>query len=364
VKLYAFSLAISLAAIAITNSWVDPAGIDTYDDIAALTRAQRENSLIVSPDLFDQRAWTKTRLEGKDGCPELLLLGSSTIGPWSSAFTPGKRVLNAWLGGPMVEDFEAISNVLREIGCAPERVVLSVDPWLINPSVTNSRWMSLFEDYLSYHQGNDPWRRLVSRASRQWDRFKERLSFEATRESLGAVVLRARAGTLGSVKPELFKGTPEQYCSGTKSQAGYVRAYDGHFVECPAWLLSEAAVREVASSYLERNMHGMRDFHQVDPARMSALAGVVVALRARGSQVSIYAPPYHPLTYEMLMARPPIAAALLDYDRQLGALAARTGASFISLRDPRSVPCEESEFEDSHHAAPTCVARMAVRVVH
>lgn len=361
-KLYALGLAITLGTIVSINVWVDAAGIDSYGDVAALTRAQTPGSLIVSQDAFDQRAWTKTRLAGKNGCPDLLLLGSSTIGAWSAAFTPGERILNAWLTGPMIEDFEAISHVLREGACAPKRVVFAVDPWLVNAGVSNARWMSLFDEYLSYHQDNAPWRKLLAKTSQQWNLFKERLSFEATRESLGLLLTRARAGVLSAPKPKLIEGTPEVYCA-AKPTAAYVRAYDGHFIQCPTWLLDAADIQEIARSYVERNMHGMREFREVDAARMRALAAVVSALRARGSRVLIYAPPYHPITYAKLRAQPLIAAALDDYDRQLTDLATRTGASFVSLRAPSSVPCAPNEFEDSHHASPECVAKVAARVL-
>jgi hypothetical protein len=360
-RAYASNVVLCLAAIIAVNVIVDVSGMATYDLIVDLTRRQRQDSLIVSAELFDQRAWLEARLLGPGGCPELLVLGSSTVGAWQALFTPGRRLLNGWLTGPTIEDLEATTELLRRAHCVPEHIVLGVDPWLMNAKVTNFRWMSLLDEYLAYHGDRSSLGRYAALATQTWQRFKERLSYEATRESLAVLADRLRAGKIVSVRPRLVERSEADFCA-ERPAPSYVRSYDGHFFHCPEWLLSEPDVREIARHYVERNTHGMRDFAEVAPSRIAALTRVLSIVRARGSMVTLYAPPYHPIAYAELLAEPRIRAALEQLDLQLQGVAERTGVDVMSLRDPGSIPCGAGEFEDSHHAAPSCVRKVAARL--
>jgi hypothetical protein len=46
-------------------------------------------------------------------------------------------------------------------------------------------------------------------------------------------------------------------------------------------------------------------------------------------------------------------------DRAIGAMADASGGKFENLRNPERAGCGEGEFEDSHHAAPSCVRKVA-----
>ena len=73
------------------------------------------------------------------------------MGGFPAELVPGRAVLNGWLTQPTVEDLEAVTALLDASGCRPASVILGIDPWFFNPSVTDERWMSLLPDYLAYH---------------------------------------------------------------------------------------------------------------------------------------------------------------------------------------------------------------------
>jgi hypothetical protein len=358
-KLY-FSIVFALLfAVYALNARLDVAGIQTYGTVYELTTRQGPSDLLVWPNLFDQRAWLKAKLEQK-GCPERLILGSSTVGALRQDWFPERPFVNGWMGAPTIEDFEATTAILERTDCKPAKILLGVDHWFVNGNFNDKRWTSIAGDFASYQlRRGRPW--LAARAlARYWDTFKERLSFVATRESFVYLVKSAREHSWRT-PPKLIAATPDEFCR-TISSVYYIRSYDGHYTTCPVFASSAAAVHATATAYVAANGHQVRQWEQVDDQRIARLRQVVRTLRRRGSAVTLLAPPFHPITYRNLMADDHIRENFRALDSLLTALALEESASFVNLRDPASVGCGEDEFEDSHHGRPACARKVAERL--
>src|SRR5262245_45127776 len=160
-----------VAGVFLLNTRVDLAGLDSGRRVAELARRQAPSQVLVSERDYDQRAWVKARLE--KGCPEVLLLGSSTVGMLASSMFSNPSFLNGWLTGPSVEDFAALASILQQDGCVPRRILIGIDPFLLNPLVTDQRWLSLREDRARFRAGSSRLQSFVL----EWQTFKERLGF-------------------------------------------------------------------------------------------------------------------------------------------------------------------------------------------
>ncbi len=337
------------------NYWLDASGLESSTTIATLAREQREGDVLVSSSQFDQRAWARTRISGGT-CPDVLILGSSTVGELSSEMFPGRRVLNAWVPGPTLEDFEALSAVLRRVECHPRLLVVGVDPWWLgNPEVDDRRWMSLLDDYLAF----DPSRTLPStlalRAQVFWARFQERMTFTTTRESLRLLLGRFRVGDAGA---RLVHTSPPGVCAAAHAEL-YTHLFDGSTFECPVWALGDDERRQVAAGYFAKNMHSMASWVEIAWGRMERLRRLRDEWATHADAVVFVGMPYHPTTFRELRARPRTLENLETLDRALkGMETARV--RFVNLRDPAKVPCDDREFQDSHHAGPACVRKVAL----
>lgn len=342
------------------NAWVDPSGLSVSAAMRTLARRQSVDELLVSETANDQRTWVHTALRERRTCADVLVLGSSTVGRLSSERLSPVTVLNGWLGGPTIEDFEALAATLRDAPCPYPTIVFGIDPWWsANPAVDDLRWMTASDAYARYH-ASAPWpSRLQERVRIGWARFEERLGFEATRESL-RILVQTRGGREDSAgRPRLVRRTPEQFCAGSE-RVLYVRAHDGHSVSCPAWAYSRERVQAIADGYVRSNTHSMGDWQEVDRARLARLARVVESL-SRGRHVLIVTMPYHPTTYARLYEDSRVARHLGDLDATLTRMA-RGSVELLALRNPRRAGCTGEMFEDSHHAGPECVRRVVERI--
>jgi len=354
-KLFISIVVLGLTAVFVTNMVIDVAGVNTFRQVTELSRRQAPDELLVWENLFDQRAWTKAKLER--GCPEILVLGSSTVGQLDQTMFPGHRLLNGWLTAPTVEDFEALTAVMSESSCHPATIIVGVDPWLLNAAFKDQRWQSLFDDFLAYHRNTGKLRAFGLRTVRAWSLFKERLNFTTTRLTVEHVLRRFRGEPEASA-PHLVSTTGEAYCA-TISSAQYIRANDGHFISCPEFVPTQQEVEDIARSYVLNNGHEVHRWKEVDPHRRARFEIVTRRWSDLGSHVVFVTPPYHPLAYQALRADPLIAANLDALDRVLSG----SGFPYVNLRDPATPGCKASEFEDSHHGARSCVLKVAARLV-
>ena len=357
-KLFTAIVALGLGAIVAINRSVDVAGLDTFDLVTDLANRQGPDELVVWDHLFDQRAWLKAKLVAPGGCPALLILGSSTVGALRQDMFGTRRILNGWLSAPSIEDFEALTNVLRQARCRPEAIVLGVDHWLVNAAFTDQRWLSLFDDYVAYHEHGGSFR-FVLEAGRRWNLFKEQLNFATTRATV-EYLWRSRGETITS-RPALVRMSPDALCA-TISTASFIRANDGHYVSCASFLPSQDEVDAIARNYVNNNGHEIRNWKEVDPDRIRRLEQVVRAWNAQGVRVVVLAPAFHPLVYAAFRADAPIRKRLDALDRALAALERQGIAIFVNARDPASIGCLATDFEDSHHGRPECSRNTAVRL--
>lgn len=355
-------LAIGLAAVIALNVSVDAGGLENQDAMAQLARDQKPGDILVSDQLGYQRAWVKTRiLEAKD-CADILVLGSSTSGSLSQDLFPGKLLLNGWTGGPTIEDFEALTNVLRRASCVPKTIVVGADPWWVgNGEVDDQRWQALESEFLAYQKEDSAPRYAFFVAKMKWNRGKERLNFTTTKESARLLMERRKqGGTEQTVATKNVAGTPDDVCPRVEEMGvKHLRSYDGHYTTCPVFHWPKAELERLATHWLSDNMHRMAEWNTVDTSRVARLAHVVDQLRARGARVVFLGNPYHPETYKRLLADPTVGIQLLRLDAMLDAMAKERGSVFVNLRDPTKPGCSADEFEDADHGRPECVSKVA-----
>jgi hypothetical protein len=357
-RLYLACLFVPLILAFGMNYWLDASGLESSALVARLAREQGRGDILVSDTQFDWRAWARTRLLSGP-CPDVLVFGSSTVGDFSEDMFPGKVLLNAWMGGPTVEDFEAMTSVLRRSKCHPRTMVVGVDPWWIgNPTVTDRRWMSMLDDYLAFEPQRGWASTLALELTVGWARFEDRMSFETTRESFGLLLARFRAAQRG---PHLLRATEAEICASEKL-AMYDRVASGNEFYCPAWIPAEGERKRIAERYLANNMHSMASWRDIAWNRIARLRRLLSEWSRDGSAVVLVGMPYHPITFDLLRSNPVLRSNLDLVDGALTQMQGN-GIRFVDLRDPASVPCAEEEFRDSHHSMPSCGRKVTARLI-
>jgi hypothetical protein len=351
---YLFFLVIPLAVVVGVNGWINPGGLGAHDEVLAVAKKQTKDQLVVGDKLFDQRAWLEARLS--ESCPDVLVLGSSTVGGMREEWMRDRVLVNAWLGGgPTVEDFEALVSVLRERNCVPKSVIVGADLWWIaNGDFEAQRWMAWYDEYAKFHDGELGQRAFGARVT--WSRFTELLNFTTTRESFRRVVARARRDAPDPPEATLSSLSPDDFCK-TIDHDYYIRSFDGHYTQCPTWRKGPDEVEKVARNYLVDDPHKLASWRVVDTSRLRHFSRVARMMVGPTGRVTFVGMPYHPTTYRALLADPTLSVSIRDLDAKLDELSSE-GATYVNLREAAIAGCTNAEFEDSHHAAPPCVKKV------
>lgn len=362
--------AVALALVVALNVTVDAGGLENQDAMVALARSQGPGDLVVADQLGYQRAWVKTRLleprdtRGGASCPDILFLGSSTIGGHAQEMYERATVLNGWMGGPTIEDFEAMANVLQRAPCWPKTIVVGVDPWWVaNGEVDDQRWQAVKDEFLGYQRSDSALTYGFFAAKLEWNRVKERLNFTTTRESARLLGERMRHGAAPqSASARVVRLTPDDVCPRMDELgAKHVRSFDGHYTDCPQFHYAPAELERLATHWLSDNSHRMAEWNDVDSARVARLVRVLDQWKTH-ARVVLVGNPYHPSTYRILRDDPTVGLQLLRLDAMLDAIAKARGTVFVNLRDPAKVGCSAPEFEDADHGTPECVRKVAAEL--
>lgn len=361
-QITAFFICLILIVVSIytINAWVDVSGMGSQNKVSMLAKKQIEGKTLVSSKAFDQRAWVRSTILERKSCPDLLILGSSTVGALSQDMFKDS-MLNLWLTGPTIEDYEAIYSILSEARCAPKKIVIGIDPWFVNRNMVSDRWKTLIDDYWNYHHQGDSFGKYRIVVGRTWSKFKDRLSFITTRES---VQLLLKKKSTQNDQIVLVDSKLADVCNSklleTFPDGGRevnLRGSDGHFENCQQFLPSDDEVTKIAETYLSRNMHNVMDWHEVNMDSINRLHELVGKF-SHGSKVMLVMPPYHPITYDLLLKNGVIKANLQKMNGELS----KFGVEFMNLQNPNEIGCSAQDFDDSHHSSEVCLEKIAERI--
>jgi hypothetical protein len=347
----------------------------TVNGIATLDRARQDARLglaasalrpglaMVFNGFVDERRLQKARLEVIER-PRVIVFGSSRVREISGALVhaaPG-NFYNLGMSAAVVEDYIGLWSLIEERGIRPDIAVFGVDAWVFNANHEQSLWHALAPEVSRFQGGATAsywtrWRPLPQMLG-GWDQVKELLSYTVLQTSLRdlerTVVRRKRRGDdlLKALAGDLvMEPTPD----GQRA----IRA-DGSVI-LPSSDATPAQVRDAVLRHVSTGPYGLVDFQWNREAAVS-LERLWRDMRARGVELVVYTPPYHPAAWEMLRREPRYQAALDSTALFLARLTAQVGARFLDASDPAVIPCGEAEFYDMQHATAPCLERLWKRL--
>ncbi len=342
--------------MAAANVAVDPAHLfrgAAYE--AGIARLLQRGIPVANASDYDDRVLQRLYIEGLREAPEVIVLGSSRCLQIRSSVFPGRRLFNHGLAGASLEDDIALYGMYRRRGLRPGSVVLGVDPWLFNKRNFQDRWQSLAREYQQ-----------MARELQVSARPAPRLGVLWTMEKYGQLVSPnyLQASIRLWVQQRLYRAQarasridyyPAQRLDGDEA----VKLADGSVIEARRKReLSVEAVRRDAIAYATQEpAYSLGSFQRLDPGLQALFEGLLDVMRRDGVEVILFLPPYHPVTYELLMQQPRyhIITTAEAYVRQV---ATSRGLMVIGGYDPRPQGLEEAQFLDGMHPKAAAIERL------
>lgn len=342
------ALLLGVAALPIGfNAWIDPARL------VAPRQAEREIARVLAAGTnvtnfanYDDRAIEKHRAPMR-ARPEVLVLGSSRMQVVRGSGGPGVRgsataFVNAAMQGGVVDDMLGVYGLYDAAERRPRRVLIGVDPW--TESTSGEGWRSVGEE-----------RAMVMR--------RAGIPASPRREALALWARSVR--TLAT--PEYFRLALYSFRRyGTQGIAWQAtqRAQNAEKTKMPDGSVTWSAVPEdhaerAAARFAATDLPHDARFHgfaQRAPGRADALERFVRYIGGEGVSVTIVLVPFPAAVYDA--SRRMSGDSLLMVERDLRAMAARTGATVVGSYDPRRAGVVTREFFDETHLRPEPLGRL------
>ena len=324
--------------------------------------ALRPGLAMVFNGFVDERRLQKARLEIIER-PRVIVFGSSRVRKISGALVhaaPGD-FYNLGMSAAVVEDYIGLWSLIEERGIRPDIAVFGVDAWVFNANHEQNLWHALAPEVSRF---------LGSSTGRSWTRWPvlwgvlgggiKPKSCSPTRYCRHPFGISSAPSSAGSgVGMTCSRRSPAILSrSRPRRPAGHPRGRQRHPSSSDA---TPAQIRDAVLGHVRTGPHGLVDFQWNREAAVS-LERRWRDMRARGVELVVYTPPYHPAAWAALRREPRYRAALDSTAVFLARLSREVGARFLDASDPAVIPCDERAFYAMQHATAPRLDRLWKRL--
>ena len=334
------------AFLVLVNLWVDPAYLFHQAGKKQMAAYMLEGKTATNLFHHDKRQALRYYVSGLTERKEVLILGSSRAMVFDASLFPDATFFNAAVPAGDLEDIVACYQVFQDAGLIPNLVIIGAEPYMLN-----GRYESQLHLRSEYRRGLE--RLGLERVENaplleRWvdRRYRELISPTYFQEALGRLpklVKRGRPVPIATNDP-----MPERRALRADGSLVFDRRHRSRTVE---------EVNKIAVAYVTRRVPGLSCFPELDRDRMHVFETFVEALLEDGIEVILLLPPFHPITYEMMVADREYRM-LTEAQRYFERFAKGRGIPVYGSYDPKECGCDETEFVDGHHPKPETLMRV------
>lgn len=335
--------------IVMVNYKVDPANIyhEDYESKAANLLLSGQN--IVGMTNYDERTLQEQIIMGSEECPNTVIIGSSRVMTLSDDVVEGMgSYQNHGVSGAGIMDYMGILGMYLERGWMPKRVIIGVDPWILNENNGDTRYQSII-------QYSDKLKKVIETSetellNKNWfdatvfgkklQVITEIMSLSYFQSSLDYMIRN----------PEIIKSkTFEFYGTLEKDVEGNIRYTDGSIEYDHTF--RDRSVQEADSNarmYVSGEIYQIENYKELSGESCLLLEKLIGYLQTEEIEVIFYLPPYHPFVYEYIKENKNYEM-VLEAEKYFRRLAKEKGIDIYGSYNPELIDCTEENFFDGMH---------------
>ncbi len=335
-------LILPLLLIGGTNYLIDPDYTLRKSYIPNVAKALVEGKLLGGPVNANGRLLKKEWIKLLPDTPDMLVLGSSrTMGITQSSFA-GKTIFNASVTNCTFQDMYAFVDLIEEkSGDFPDEVIICCDQWLFGNSFTETRWLYNRENFIRLLQKTEdiPDRKFPTKWKLQKEWLKELFSVRYFIRSIKQVKRKEQFEIKETILPEKTTLLPDGS-----------RVLPLRITETAPNETEEKAVQYFLSSHDEM-------FNHLDSFQIRLFENLVLYLRKKNCRLTLFIPPYHPSTWQLLRESKQ-HNGIFKVDAYLLNLAKEHQFNLIGSTNPSALGLIGSDFYDGVHLKPDALSRL------
>lgn len=310
------------------NYLADPANLFSTEYEDEIVSAIMDGKNVTNIENYDERTLQRNLINKSRVCPEILVLGSSRTMLISSKHFKGKTFFNNSVSGASIEDIIAIYQMYEKKNCGPKKIILALDPWILNVNNGQNRWKSISPEFNSFLKSIN--KDTILHID---DKYLELISPSYFQTSF-RMLLR------GKNKPIITKSAINN--DFTKLSDGSI-CYDAKYRNA-----STKEINNGVAKFINDGMYSIEQFDALSIKYRVYLKKLIEKMKSRHSEIVFFLSPYHPKVYESIEKnikyRHVIAAE--NYFRKL---AKEEGISIIGSYNPDYLHLDQGFFYDGMH---------------
>jgi hypothetical protein len=335
-----------LLLLLVTVNYIsDPAGLfgetEKEAKLAELL-AEKRNACIISN--YNERLLQKLYIESISESPDIIVLGSSRSMQISQDQFTDRTLFNNCVSNGVIQDYISIIQIYRDCGFKPSTVIIGIDPWVLNKNNNISRWQQFQSEY----------KKALYRISSN----KAASILKLPRINQKYLMLLSPSYFQNSIRFLVNKPEKKNFFYEAKnldSDVSIKRA-DGSLL--PGRADREKSEETVLLDALSAvSDYRLAKFIKPDRQLLEILDDLVVSLQNDKINVIFFLPPYHPVTYKMMMESKSykIVASVEDSIRTL---AIKRNVKVLGSYNPITCSLDGSDFYDRYHPRREAIARI------
>ena len=328
------------------NYAVDPGRLFSRGTEEQVAKELLSGHHLVGPGNFDDRLLRKQIIERESMVRHTIVLGSSRALYLRASDIGSDRdsFFNHSVGCAVLEDILAITQLLRDKGHLPAKMVLGVDPWLFNSGLKRDAWRSLAveKERMVADLGES-----LSELTAEPSRIRELFSLEYTWMSVQSVVRGREAATLRPVPSDTMPREVTMFADGSRNF--------GLDAEETSTLGLDPVKggRQIGVGQI----FGLEGFDRIDAERVRIFEKWLLQMRKHRVEVTLFLIPFAPVIYQTIDANPRYRP-VLEVEQGLKGLSKRLGMELRGSYNPAIAGCRGADFIDGLHAKPACLRRV------
>jgi hypothetical protein len=281
---------------------------------------------------YNERLLQKYLINNTAFCPEVIVIGSSRAMLINSSDFEGHTFFNNGISGATIEDLLAIYQMYEQKKCLPKKIILGLDPWILNINNGQTRWTTLKREYiLQYNQ-------LTNNNAIAKDTHIDSKYFQLVSPSYFH----------GSFK-KLFLVSSKLIVTNNKINNTFTKLVDGSITYDFRYRSADSAeVEKRAQDFLSGEIYSLEKFDKLSPDNKNLLEKIIAHLRNHHIEVSFFLAPYHPKVYTFI-EKSERYSQVIESEKYYIDLALKYGIKVIGSFNPNKLNMNNSYFYDGMH---------------
>ena len=326
-KIIFFSFPIVIVLI-IVNFTIDPANLfsSVYEDKIATALISGNN--ITNIDNYDERKLQKNIIGKLHACPQTIVLGSSRTMLINSDNCNTSSFFNSSVSGASIEDILSIYQMYENKNFLPKKIILAIDPWLLNENSGQERWKSIASEYNDFLKSIDEETEEISD-----DKYYQLISPSYFQSAVKILIT-------GKKMPKVTKIRLNKYL--TKLKDGSI-TYDAKYRN-----VGDKEILNKVDNFIEGKIYSIEGFNQLSLKHKLLLNELIKKMEDNNTEIVFFLTPYHPKAYEFI-AKQIKYRNVFESEDYFKKIAKQKNIKVIGSYNPFNVDLNASDFYDGMH---------------